>query len=70
MFQHGALFPWKTVLENVIYGPIVQGTAESKRGRAEGARELLADAGLPTSSDNYPGELSAACTGASRSCAR
>ena len=24
VFQNGALFPWKTVLENVIYGPVVQ----------------------------------------------
>ena len=25
VFQQGALFPWKTVLENVTYGPVVQG---------------------------------------------
>ena len=25
VFQNGALFPWSTVLENVIYGPVVQG---------------------------------------------
>ena len=25
LFQHGALFPWKTLLDNVAYGPIVQG---------------------------------------------
>ena len=24
VFQNGALFPWKTVLENIAYGPIVQ----------------------------------------------
>src|SRR5580704_10374909 len=24
VFQNGALFPWKTVLDNVAYGPIVQ----------------------------------------------
>src|SRR3989304_10552365 len=24
VFQNGALFPWKTVMENVIYGPVVQ----------------------------------------------
>ena len=25
VFQHGALFPWKTLAENVAYGPMVQG---------------------------------------------
>ena len=25
VFQHGALFPWKTLVDNVAYGPIVQG---------------------------------------------
>ena len=25
VFQNGALFPWKTLAENVAYGPIVQG---------------------------------------------
>src|SRR6185369_11367665 len=24
VFQHGALFPWKTVMENVTYGPLRQ----------------------------------------------
>ncbi|GIT25377.1 MAG: hypothetical protein CM1200mP41_14210 [Gammaproteobacteria bacterium] len=26
VFQNGALFPWKTLADNVAYGPIVQGT--------------------------------------------
>ena len=45
VFQNGALFPWKTNLENVAFGPMMQGTL----GRAE-AREkalgMMADAGL------------------------
>ena len=57
VFQNGALFPWKTNLENVAFGPIVQG----KLARAEAlerARELLAGAGLSGVEDSYPGELS------------
>ena len=29
VFQHGALFPWKTLQENVAYGPIVQKVFET-----------------------------------------
>jgi NitT/TauT family transport system ATP-binding protein len=57
VFQHGALFPWKTVLENVIYGPTVQG----KMTRAEAvarARELLHQAGLRDVERAYPRQLS------------
>ena len=32
VFQHGALFPWKTLLENVAYGPIVQKKNDQTRG--------------------------------------
>ena len=31
VFQHGGLFPWMTVIENVCYGPVVQ----QKMQRAE-----------------------------------
>src|SRR3974390_3017980 len=37
VFQHGALFPWYTVLENVIYGPVVQ--KKMPRTEAERAGE-------------------------------
>jgi len=30
VFQNGALFPWKTLAENVAYGPIVQGVLGKK----------------------------------------
>jgi NitT/TauT family transport system ATP-binding protein len=57
VFQNGALFPWKTNLENVAFGPLVQGTM--RRGEAlERARRLLADAGLGGYEHAYPGETS------------
>ncbi len=57
VFQQGALFPWYTVLENVIYGPVVQG----KMDRAEAknsAERLLGEMGLMGVSHNYPNEIS------------
>jgi NitT/TauT family transport system ATP-binding protein len=57
VFQHGALFPWKTVLWNVTCGPIQQGKM-SRRDAGLQARELLARVGLRQIEDQYPGELS------------
>ncbi len=57
VFQNGALFPWKTNLENVAFGPIVQGKLNKKEAY-EKARSLMADAGLGRSERNYPGEIS------------
>src|SRR5712691_4631683 len=45
VFQNGALFPWKTLAENVAYGPMVQGVL-SKRNALAKAHEMLAEAGL------------------------
>ena len=57
VFQNGALFPWKTNLENVAFGPIVQGTLP--RGEAlEKARGLMAEAGLRGHEHAYPGQTS------------
>ncbi len=57
VFQHGALFPWKTVLENVIYGPLKQ--KQMSRGEAiEKGREMLARVGLSQIEKAYPGQLS------------
>ncbi|MBD5655755.1 MAG: ABC transporter ATP-binding protein [Candidatus Eremiobacteraeota bacterium] len=57
VFQNGALFPWKTVLENVTYGPLVQRktTREEVIGRA---RDLLLRVGLSDVADAYPQKLS------------
>lgn len=57
VFQGFNLFPHRTVLENIIEGPVivkgeVRGSAE-KRGR-----ELLAKVGLSGKEDTYPRRLS------------
>lgn len=57
VFQNGALFPWKTLADNVAFGPTVQGTMTKKAAR-EKAREMLAEAGLGNVSEKYPGEVS------------
>ena len=56
VFQSFALFPWKTVLDNVGFGPKMRGLAKSECDRI--AREYLALAGLAHAADRYPNELS------------
>ena len=57
VFQDSTLFPWRTVTENLAYGPEVQGR-RSRREARDTAREQLARAGLSDVADRYPGELS------------
>ncbi|MGC1816689.1 MAG: ABC transporter ATP-binding protein [Casimicrobiaceae bacterium] len=57
VFQNGALFPWKTNLENVAFGVIMQGKMRKKEAY-EKARAMMADAGLSGTEHNYPGEVS------------
>ena len=57
VFQHGALFPWKTLAENVAYGPMVQGVLK-KSEALEKAGHMLAEAGLGDVGHKYPGEVS------------
>ena len=57
VFQNGALFPWKTNIENVTFGPIMQG-AMSRAEAYDKARDMMADAGLRDVVHNYPGEIS------------
>src|SRR5438270_693455 len=45
VFQNGALFPWKSNLENVIFGPVMQGRLARSEAIDKG-RAMLADAGL------------------------
>ncbi|HEU5006569.1 MAG TPA: ABC transporter ATP-binding protein [Jatrophihabitantaceae bacterium] len=56
MFQSDALFPWKTVLGNVMIGPTLAGTP---RKEAIGlARDWLRRVGLTGFEDRYPHQLS------------
>lgn len=57
VFQHGALFPWKTLAENVAYGPMVQRVLSKRQALAK-ARDMLAEAGLGDFCEKYPGEVS------------
>src|SRR5215207_2857894 len=56
VFQSFALFPWRTVLDNVAFGPKMRGVPKAKRH--EIAREYLALAGLAHAAERYPNELS------------
>jgi NitT/TauT family transport system ATP-binding protein len=56
VFQSFALFPWRTVLDNVAFGPKMRGVPKAKRH--EIAREYLALAGLSHAANRYPNELS------------
>ena len=56
VFQADAVFPWKTVLENVAFGPRMRGRPA---GECEStAREYLALVGLGHVAARYPAELS------------
>ena len=57
VFQNGALFPWKSNLENVIFGPVMQGRMQKGEALDRG-RAMMADAGLAGVEHNYPGEVS------------
>jgi len=57
VFQNGALFPWKTNLDNVAFGPLMQGEL-NKSDALEKARGMMADAGLAGVEHNFPGEVS------------
>jgi NitT/TauT family transport system ATP-binding protein len=56
MFQADAVFPWKTVLENVAAGPRYHGA--SSRDARDKARDWLARVGLAGFEDRYPYQLS------------
>jgi ABC-type nitrate/sulfonate/bicarbonate transport system ATPase subunit len=57
VFQHGGLFPWMTVLENVCYGPIRQRLLSDKDA-SEVARGMLSKVGLASIEKAYPGNIS------------
>ncbi len=56
VFQQDALFPWRTVLDNVIFGLEVQGRKKAEsRARADGLIRLVGLAGFE---QHFPHELS------------
>jgi len=56
MLQQDYLFPWKTVMDNILLGPKIneQITDQTKIR----ARQLLADVNLSDTEDDFPSELS------------
>jgi NitT/TauT family transport system ATP-binding protein len=56
VFQSFALFPWKSVLDNVAFGLKMRGMRKEERDRK--AREYLELVGLSHTADRYPNELS------------
>jgi NitT/TauT family transport system ATP-binding protein len=56
VFQHFALFPWKTVRDNILYGLERQGLPRTEReARAQAFIDLV---GLKGFEDSYPSQLS------------
>jgi NitT/TauT family transport system ATP-binding protein len=56
VFQQDAVFPWRTVLSNVMAGPLFRGAA--KADARERARDWLGRVGLAGFEDRYPHQLS------------
>jgi NitT/TauT family transport system ATP-binding protein len=56
VFQHFALFPWKTVRGNVLYGLERQGMPKDEREKR--ARDYIELVGLHGFEDSYPSQLS------------
>jgi len=56
LFQQDALLPWRTVLDNVMLGPLFQGMA--RREALPLARDWLQRVGLAAFADRFPHQLS------------
>jgi len=56
VFQHHTLFPWKSVLNNVAFGPKMRGIGRKERHRR--AKEILELVGLQDFIHRYPKQLS------------
>ena len=56
VFQDYSLFPWRSVIDNIAFGPEVLGM--DKKERYESAREYLKLLGLEKFENSYPYELS------------
>ena len=58
VFQNGALFPWKTVLENVSYGPVRQKALTRRQAETKAIDLLRQCGGLDAVAGSYPAQLS------------
>jgi NitT/TauT family transport system ATP-binding protein len=56
VFQHFALFPWKTVRDNILYG--LERQSMPKAERLERAQHFIDLVGLTGFEDSYPSQLS------------
>ena len=56
VFQTDALFPWRTVIENVMAGPLFRGKPKAQPQAS--ARDWLARVGLARFEQHYPHQLS------------
>ncbi|HUC99136.1 MAG TPA: ATP-binding cassette domain-containing protein, partial [Candidatus Polarisedimenticolaceae bacterium] len=56
VFQEYALFPWRTVLQNIVFGPEVRSVA--RRQREANAQKLIELVHLRSFEHRYPHELS------------
>ncbi|MEM9681856.1 MAG: ABC transporter ATP-binding protein [Pseudomonadota bacterium] len=56
VFQQYSLFPWKTIRENVAFGPLRSG--HSRTEATSTANSFIAMVGLSAFADRYPAELS------------
>ncbi len=64
VFQEYALFPWRTALNNVVYGLQVRKVAAAQRQQI--ASEFLRLVSLEQFADFYPHNLSGACVSVSQ----
>ena len=56
VFQADALFPWRSVLDNVLAGPLFRG--ESRKDATLRARDWISRVGLSAFESHYPHQLS------------
>jgi NitT/TauT family transport system ATP-binding protein len=57
VFQNGALFPWMTVLQNAVFGPLSQKRLPPKEAEEE-ALSMLDSMGLSSIAWEYPDQIS------------
>ncbi len=58
VFQNGALFPWKTVLQNVVYGLVVQNRMSESEANERGMDLLARTGNLDRIAQAFPNQLS------------